>query len=106
MTSVKTALLLLLFLQAREAGAQQPHGTFATDTLLVHSKAYMPAHGQSSIWQLGSIVAPDVYTQHLPFFCRQELNMQRANVPLQLRLGNPSDCDRLEQKPGYRTIAN
>ena len=49
-----------------------------------------------------SIIPQDLYSKHLPFFCRQELKFQKANIPLKFRLGAMDDCNRLEQKPGYR----
>lgn len=42
------------------------------------------------------------YTQHLGFFCRQELKMQQVHVPVTFRLGSMEYCNYLEQKPGYR----
>lgn len=44
----------------------------------------------------------NLYTKGLGFFCRQELNMQKAHVPVTFRLGSMDYCNRLEQKPGYR----
>ncbi|MES2704790.1 MAG: hypothetical protein V4649_19270 [Bacteroidota bacterium] len=42
------------------------------------------------------------YASHLGFFCRQELKMQKANLPVIFRVGRVEDCNRLEQKPGYK----
>ena len=42
------------------------------------------------------------YTQHLGFFCRQELKMQQAKVPITFRVGTMEQCNKLEQKPGFR----
>ena len=40
-------------------------------------------------------------TQPLPFFCRQELNLEKkTGLPIRLRAGSLSSCDWLEQKPG------
>ena len=50
-------------------------------------------------------VAPipqDLYTCNLGFFCRQELKMQQAHVPVTFRIGSMDDCNYLEQKPGYK----
>ena len=47
-------------------------------------------------------IPQNFYTQHLPFFCRQELKMQQAHVPVTFRLGSMDYCNYLEQKPGYR----
>jgi hypothetical protein len=46
-------------------------------------------------------VAVNAATQHLPFFCGQELKAEkRLGVPLRLRLGSVQYTDWLEQKPG------
>ena len=46
-------------------------------------------------------VACNATTQHMPFFCRQELKVeQRFGVPLRLRIGSVQYTDWLEQKPG------
>ena len=42
------------------------------------------------------------YAQHLTFFCRQELKMQQAHVPVTFRVGTMDQCNYLEQKPGYK----
>jgi len=46
-------------------------------------------------------VANNYYSQHLPFFCRQELKMEQVHVPVKIRVGSIDDCNWLEQKPGY-----
>ena len=60
--------------------------------------------GIKSLQQMESFplpVAIDAATQHLPFFCRQELTAEkRFGVPLRLRLGSVQYTDWLEQKPG------
>ncbi|MCF8449588.1 MAG: hypothetical protein K9G49_06915 [Taibaiella sp.] len=43
-------------------------------------------------------VPPDFHTKHFGFFCRQELKLQRANVPVTFRIGTMEQCDKLEQK--------
>jgi len=40
----------------------------------------------------------DFYAQHLPFFCRQELKMKDAHVPVSFRIGSVEQCDYLEKK--------
>jgi hypothetical protein len=47
-------------------------------------------------------VPQNFYAQHLGFFCRQEIKMKQAHVPVTFRLGSMDYCNRLEQKPGYR----
>jgi len=42
-------------------------------------------------------------TQKLPFFCRQENKLEKiTKIPFRLRVGDVSDCNYLEQKPGYK----
>ena len=45
------------------------------------------------------VIAPNFYVQHLGFFCKQEIKMDRiTRVPFRFRLGSVDDCDRLEGK--------
>ena len=46
-------------------------------------------------------VGENLYTQHLGFFCRQEIKMeQQIKVPLKIRLGSTDYCNWLEGKAG------
>jgi hypothetical protein len=48
-------------------------------------------------------VPPQFYTQHLPFFCQKELQLQKiTGLPLFIRLGTKEYVDYLEQKPNTR----
>ena len=47
-------------------------------------------------------IPQNYYTQCFGFFCRQELKMQQAHIPVTFRLGSMDYCNRMEQKPGYR----
>jgi len=51
-----------------------------------------------TIPQGGQPVPQNFYAQHLPFFCRQELKMQQAHVPVTFRLGSMDYCNWLEHK--------
>ena len=44
------------------------------------------------------VVPQNFYTLHFGFFCRQELKMQEAHVPVTFRLGSMDYCNYLEQK--------
>ena len=44
------------------------------------------------------IIPTDYYTRGFGFFCKQELKMHDAHIPISFRLGSFDYCDRLEQK--------
>ncbi|MFZ1371427.1 MAG: hypothetical protein WAR78_13650 [Ferruginibacter sp.] len=47
-----------------------------------------------------SVISPDHYTQHFGFFCKKELQFEKASkIPLRFRLGSLPYNDYLEQKP-------
>ncbi len=49
------------------------------------------------------LVKPDFYNQHLGFFCRQELKVEKAiKIPIKIRLGSNEQCSFLEQKTAYK----
>lgn len=43
-------------------------------------------------------IPADFHTKSFGFFCRQELKMYKANVPVSFRLGSMEYCNMLEQK--------
>ncbi|WP_276479416.1 hypothetical protein [Paraflavitalea pollutisoli] len=46
-----------------------------------------------------SSITRDYYTKHFGFFCRQELQFEKASgLPLRFRMGSLQDCDYLEGK--------
>ena len=46
-------------------------------------------------------VQSDLYTQHLGFFCKQELKLeQQVKMPVKIRLGSTEYTNWLEQKAG------
>jgi hypothetical protein len=45
-----------------------------------------------------NIIAPNYYTQNFGFFCKKELQLQKAKVPFVFRLGSVEMCDRMEGK--------
>ena len=67
--------------------ARQFTGTFVT-----------PADARENI----QMIPLNFYAQHLGFFCRQELKMERVHVPVAFRVGTMDQCNYLEQKPGYK----
>ena len=47
-----------------------------------------------------SMISADHYTQHFSFFCKKELQFEKATkIPLRFRLGSLPYNDYLEQKP-------
>ncbi|HJW16007.1 MAG TPA: hypothetical protein VJ499_02755 [Flavisolibacter sp.] len=50
------------------------------------------------------VLPPNFYTNHLSFFCKKELQVQKTTaIPVFIRLGSKEYVDRLERKPnsGY-----
>jgi hypothetical protein len=50
----------------------------------------------------GCVIPRNYTTKCYGFFCRQELKMQQAHIPVAFRLGSMEQCNKLEQKPGYK----
>lgn len=74
-------------------------GMSKNDTLVLKQPIYTFTTNKNKI---GQVIPQNLYTQCFGFFCRQELKMQQAHIPVTFRLGSMDYCNWLEQKPGYR----
>lgn len=97
------ASIILLSALSHAGYAQDAHLSASKDTI----RTFFPARMMlSATFINGSsnnyAVPPDFHTRNFGFFCRQELKMQQAHIPLTFRLGSMEYCNRMEQKPGYR----
>lgn len=48
----------------------------------------------------------DLYTRNFGFFCKQELKMYKAGVPISFRVGTMDNCNVLEQKSNVHTVGH
>ncbi len=83
-----------------EANAQNLSGIRKTDTMFIvatiKNKYLVPIQVPTSP------ITVDYYSKHLGFFCKEEVKMQKTALPFSFRVGSFEDCNKLEQKPGYR----
>ncbi len=68
----------------------------------IQTTEYSQLQVQRSIMTTPKPVSENYYAKHLGFFCRQELKLQQKKIPVTFRVGSMEQCNRLEQKPGYR----
>jgi hypothetical protein len=77
--------LILIFSISSSAGAQRLH---------------VPQRDTMGFSKSLTVLPDRYYTQHLGFFCRKELQLQKVlALPLYFRLGSKAHVDYLEQKP-------
>ena len=97
-------LSVVVMLSARLGFAQEVVRYGSTDSVFIRQYSFSAAPATVQLMYPGmrAAIPQNLYTQHLPFFCRQELKMQQAHVPVTFRLGSMENCNQLEQKPGYR----
>ena len=69
----------------------------STQHFLQKTAAFFPV-SQGAARKVKPPVPVDQYTRNFGFFCRQELKMHQAHVPLSFRLGSMEYCNMLEQK--------
>ena len=65
------------------------------------SQAVSRGSMDSSVQKISlKVLPPNFYTNHLSFFCKKELQVQKiTTLPVYFRLGSKEYVDRLEQKP-------
>ena len=85
---MKPATLISLLLISSTAFAQ---GLLKYDTLALTQPLYT-----FSTSKVAQAIPQDYYTKCFGFFCRQELKMQQAHIPITFRLGSMEYCNRLE----------
>ena len=98
-----TAILFCLALQfcGFAQGVQMP--VYVDTVLATHNSRPFVNGSPLPVAAYNMLAIPaNHYTQHLGFFCRQELKMQQVTVPVTFRLGSMDQCNYLEQKPGYK----
>ena len=99
---MKQALLTILFLVTVPPGYAQlrmPKPQVITDTFIKKYTFHIFGVAKPPrIASIGSMLPNDYYTRNFGFFCRKELQMHKAGLPVSFRLGSMDDCNRLEQK--------
>ena len=68
----------------------------ARDTIHIAQLSIRPFATWSSTTR--NTIPANLYTTNFGFFCRQELKMYKAHVPVSFRLGSMQYCDMLEGK--------
>ena len=100
--AMKLNLVIILCLLAAASFAQGVRILPVSDTIhaaIANDFRLKPATLRLTNFRLNAPSIPvDLFTQHLPFFCRQELRMQQAHFPVTFRLGSVEQCDYLEKK--------
>jgi len=96
-----SALSIIFFFISTAAMSQEFNNKLWTDTVALKQPLFTISPLSTFPENNGQTIPQNYYAQHLGFFCRQELKMQQAHVPLTFRLGSMEYCNWLEQKPGY-----
>lgn len=99
---MKTVLLIIsgLLLWLPVFSQQALRGCNDTPGLFKSALIALPLQNPIYINSKKYAIPPDLHTRQFSFFCRQELKMKKAHLPLAFRIGSMEYCNWLEQKPG------
>jgi hypothetical protein len=85
MARIAIVLLMLMVLKSSKSASQAA------------SREYIDTVGKKISLK---VLPPNFYTNHLSFFCKKELQVQKITaIPVFFRLGSKEYVDRLERKP-------
>ena len=94
--------IVLLSIASVSVSAQALCEKYAMDSSVFRKPIPAISHVKSSECLPVYVVPQNYYAQHLGFFCRQELILQRAKIPMIFRLGSVEQSNYFEEKPGYK----
>lgn len=89
-----TMMMLIAIAPCQAQGLSQQAAGIRMDTVFHTGKKMTHP---SPTWR-SYMIPQDQYTRCLGFFCRQELHLQQAHIPVIFRLGSVDECNRLEEK--------
>ena len=62
---------------------------------------------ENNYYSLRRMLLPDYHTSSFGFFCKKELQLEKATkIPLRFRLGSLDYCDKLEGKQPFNSLSN
>ncbi|PQJ12492.1 hypothetical protein CJD36_001715 [Flavipsychrobacter stenotrophus] len=95
-------VILILLIITLNVTAQQSFIAVKSwaDTGKIFTKPVVAVFNKPFVYQQKVVkeIPKDIYTCNFGFFCKQELKMHKAHVPVSVRLGSFEYCDYLELK--------
>ncbi len=86
-------IVVLLFFSFRASAQYTPYVKYGES--IHQSVDTMPAYNIKR-----AMIAPNFYTTHFGFFCKQELKIEKAiSIPVRIRIGSIDHLNYLERKP-------